>query len=69
MKVTTHLKGLFKKPAHVPEPYSLVRGETAFAMICHLVPMVGYIIFIGHILIPLVILLWQGKRSPFIAFH
>ncbi|MBF0566668.1 MAG: DUF4870 domain-containing protein [Nitrospirae bacterium] len=43
--------------------------ETVLSVICHLAPLAGTIMVIGHVLIPLIILITKGKESEFVAYN
>jgi len=43
--------------------------ERTWAMLAHLLTLVGYVVWIGAYLVPLVIYLVYKDKSPFVAFH
>ncbi|MGQ9462395.1 MAG: DUF4870 domain-containing protein, partial [Candidatus Fervidibacter sp.] len=43
--------------------------ERLWAMLAHLLTLVGYIVWLGAYVIPLVIYLAFKNKSPFVAFH
>ena len=51
------------------EEKALTSEEKTLAVVSHLASLVGYFVIIGHIVIPLIILLWKGKESEFTEYH
>jgi len=51
------------------EGKALTSEEKTLAVVSHLASLVGYFVIIGHIVIPLIILLWKGKESEFTEYH
>ncbi len=47
----------------------MTTNEKTLAVVSHLAPIAGYFIFIGHVIIPLTILLVKGKDSKYIEYH
>ncbi len=43
--------------------------ERLWAMLAHLLTLVGYVVWVGAYIIPLVIYLVYKDKSPFVAFH
>ncbi|KJR41444.1 orotate phosphoribosyltransferase [Candidatus Magnetoovum chiemensis] len=47
----------------------LTTSDKTIAVLCHLAPILGYALFIGHIAIPLIIMLWKGRESKFLSLN
>lgn len=47
----------------------LTSEEKTLSVLSHLSPLIGHFIVVGHLLVPLVILLWKGKESDYIDYH
>ena len=43
--------------------------EKVFAQVSHLAPLIGYLVGFGHILIPLLVLIFKGDESDFVREH
>lgn len=58
--------GMYAEGRMIGKPTS---DETVLSVICHLAPLAGTIMVIGHVLIPLIILITKGKESEFVAYN
>ncbi|MEN8140792.1 MAG: DUF4870 domain-containing protein [Thermodesulfobacteriota bacterium] len=47
----------------------LSKDDNLYAVLSHLAPLAGYLIIIGQIAVPLLILLTKGKESDYIKYH